>query len=97
MLAYTRFNSIPFNKNQDSTEVLLVISYVCYLAGLTAKNPYILIYDNTGTQNWEQSESDFYQCYTVNIKMRKKPATDSFIMSSWEFPCDPPWLKKDGL
>ena len=73
MIAYTGFNSMQFNKKQDS----------------------YLIHVNTGTQTWEYSVSDFCECYkrTMDIEIQNEPATDFFFVSSWKFPCAPPWFK----
>ena len=97
MISYTRFNLIQFNKKQGSThlecvqlnQVLLVISYVTL-----PKSRTFLIYDNTGTQTWEYSESEFSECYTYSRHRKTKRACYSFIMSTLEFPCAPLWLTK---
>ena len=91
MIAYTRFNSIQFNKKQDSThlwcvqlsQVLFVISYIT-LHGFLPKSLTFLTHDNTGTQTWEYSALHFCECYT--IEMQNETATASATMYGWKFP-----------
>ena len=65
-------------------QVLLVISYLT-LHSFLPKSLTFLIHDNTGTQPWEYRESDFCECYTIDIEMQDELATASSTMSSWEF------------
>ena len=95
MIAYPRFNSTQFNKKTRFNSSIICVQFsqallvhcnqiFCNFAGRPAKIPY-MIHDNTGTQTWEYSESDFCECYTIDIEMQNELATASSTMSSWEF------------